>query len=180
MFLLVTKNEHLHSFYEELEKDGVYYLAYTDDKELAEMYAHQFVTTAYKVYYIPVSEMLIHYIKTKWRLNITPLRELQSGLDGEIYVFSEAEMEQMDEMLSDGADTEFDDIRYCLENLKRFTHKKIRKVYKTLSKFYEMMTEMEEEQIQEYVDSVDIAEHYHFLADRLGLFGTNYQSYLKK
>lgn len=183
-YLLLTISPQLHTFYETFKKDDVYYLAYTDDEELAEIYAHQFTMKRFKIFYLPVPEYIIEGIRKNWAIPISQLIPVHSEIEDKVYAYSDEELQYMDEMMSDGAETEFDDLLYCIENLKRFKSKKIQKLRKNLEHLYHVLrepeTEEEEDEQHDLEEDIDWGEHYHFLAERLDLFKENFNLFNEK
>lgn len=171
VFLLTTTSTELHYMYDDFMHNGIYYLGFTTDTETAEIYAKQFSSWK-KVYYYPTKMGLVKYIQEKIKIPITQIT-LWENPKGKDYAFSDAEIEFMDEFLADCAASEFDDLDYTIENLSRFNHKYIKKCLKMLKHIRSVTcseTEDSEEEMQDYIDSIDLTKHYAFLARRIGIF----------
>lgn len=174
MFLLISKNPYLHEHFDTFEFNEIYYLAYTDDEDLAERYADQFI--AKDVYYVEVTTNFVEGIKKYIHIPITPLNLLTSEDETKDIVLSDSDMSYLDEVLSDCAQTEFDDLLFTIENLSRFKNRYVQKTVKRLERLLEifnMEIEGAEDSFQNIIDSEDLAEHYIFLAKRLHIFERN-------
>ena len=178
MILLVTKCPDLHSFYADSEYNGIYYLGYTDSMKVANIYAKQFDTRSYKVYAAEVTDNFLEGIKEK--IGISEI-ELMENSKGKKWAFSSEELNYLDDTLAEypDPDGQFDDLVYAIENLKRFKHPYIVKTVKRLKEIHKLMTgdyknDEEYRLYNEIINSCTPADHYAFLASRIGLFKMDY------
>lgn len=182
MFALVTISDKLHGHYESYRNDdNVIYMGFTHDYDIAEQYAKQFKIHGDKIYAAELDEEF--YVQMKQ--NLTTGGELiefcDEHDDSKSIIFSEEEIEMMDELASYGG-LELD-MQNAIENLKRYRDvPDVAKCRKMLKRIVDALTlDFNEESnkkrdikcrdlLDEMNDSESLYERYKLISGRIGLF----------
>lgn len=181
MYLLVTVSDNLNSFYDDHRHNKITYLGYTDDESVAEQYAKQFRGSIGTVLYTETSLRFINQIFHEYKIDIQEILMITSEDEKVSIALTAWEVDHIDEILGDSSMTEeFEDIKFAIDNLDRFTDKRIRRLRKQLKELYKTIvdpdTDEDMELSEEYLGSVDLAKQYKFVAQRIGLFEYNYKN----
>ena len=170
----------LNALYDQLYHDGIVYFGYADTEELAEEYCEQFMHNR-NINIVPTTMRFINGLKKYKKIDVYPLTKFTSD-DGEIsIIMSETEQMYCQEVLGETSD-EYEDILACVENLKRFTDKKVKKLVSGLEELYRVLRldfdadeEPElEERFERMIEGMDLAREFHFVSKRMGLFDKCY------
>ena len=175
VYLLFSMNRNVMAHYAYISENDIAYLGYTKDVSVAEDYAAQFEKKQHQrvVWYTKVSEEYM-----AWFNNTHVKKDLDRGLpeitrivsgDGKVEIcLSDLDIEYLDEICSEAAD-EYIDLQYAIENLERYRSKRAKRIVRMLNKF---LIDMEEGDtaFQDEMEFLDIAYHYRFLAERIGIF----------
>jgi len=119
MYVLVTLSESLNSYYEQFRNDNVIYLGFTDSWDVAKKYAKQFKIFDDKVYAAEIEDGFYQYLKSNF-ITGGELIEFKNSTGSKSIIFSEEEIEYMDEIASEYIEGLTLDFENAIENLTRY------------------------------------------------------------
>jgi len=119
MYALVTLSDSLHGYYEQFRNDNVIYLGFTDNWDIAKKYAKQFRVADDKVYAAEIEDGFYQYLKSNFSTG-GELIEFENNTGSKSIIFSEEEIEYMDEIASEDPEGLTLDLSSAIENLMRY------------------------------------------------------------